>query len=79
MITLQLQQSQSKAEFFARIVHLCMGSICFAACVWAAIYVHSPYSLLYGALMLLSLLPFWIGLYAQRKTVFLALFLGYWF
>ena len=73
------RKSSSTAELIARMFHVLMGIALFCGSIWAATYIESPYQVIYIVTMLLSLLMIGSGLYANRKTVFQALFLGYWY
>lgn len=78
MLEFRFQQSSTTAEFVVRIVHLFIALIILGFSVWAVTYIESTYRFLYVVLMLFGLIPLQISLCGKRKTVFQALFFGYW-
>ena len=78
MLDLRFHRSSTAAEFIARMAHLCIALTVLGFSIWAFSYIEPMYRLLYVALLLLGLVPLYIGLCGQRKTVFKMLLLGYW-
>ncbi|MBY0241351.1 MAG: hypothetical protein K2X55_18750 [Burkholderiaceae bacterium] len=76
---MKLQNSSSKGELVARLIHLAIAAILLTISGWVLLFdtpFHPAASLFF---LLFGLMPARVGLFATRGKVFRYLFLGYWF
>lgn len=76
---MKLQNSSSKGELVARLIHLAIAAILLTLAGWVLLFdtpFHPATSLLF---LIFGLMPALVGLFAPRGKVFRYLLLGYWF